>query len=107
MVFVCLYLVVWYTTKSLLKLFNRKVSDVSCKELLSDVKSFFVSFFSVNKSHDFTSEDLRTVTGWCLATCRQRLDNVSWLLSVIQEIVLAGEVTFSPPVVPTTEEVAA
>lgn len=56
---------------------------------------------------DFRSEDLRTVTGWCLATCRQRLDNVSWLLSVIQEIVLAGEVTFSPPVVPTTEEVAA
>lgn len=40
----------------------------------------------------FTAVDLRAVTGWSPATCRQRLDDVSWLLSVINEIALRGEI---------------
>lgn len=40
----------------------------------------------------FTTADLRAVTGWSPATCRQRLEDVSWLLSVINEIALRGEI---------------
>lgn len=41
----------------------------------------------------FTAADLRAATGWSSATCRQRLEDVSWLLSVINEIALRGEIT--------------
>lgn len=41
----------------------------------------------------FRAADLAKATGWSSATCRQRFEDVSWLLSVINTIALHGEIT--------------
>ena len=55
----------------------------------------------------FTPKHLMAASGWCLATSRQRLEDVSWLLSVINTIALEGEIVAAPAMVPTSMGVAA
>lgn len=54
----------------------------------------------------FGPGELGAVTGWSPSTCRQRLEEVSWLLSVIQDIAMRGEITAAPAKVPASLKAA-
>ncbi|ROZ62774.1 RNA polymerase sigma factor [Kocuria soli] len=53
----------------------------------------------------FGPADLVGATGWGMSTCRQRFEDVSWLLSVINAIALHGEIA-TVPATPRTASVA-
>lgn len=97
------------------QLHQQKVAEVSIEAAdgcLPDVSGAWtrVVLDAVSKHgslRTFTPKHLMASSGWCLATSRQRLEAVSWLLSVINTIALEGEIVAAPAMVPASMGVTA